>query len=202
MIARSLFFVLGDRPDRLDKAVALRSGPHPCSGRIVHRGRMVGALELGEQCGRTLCHKDFVPYRIIPNFGEMDPYSRERRDTERLGGEHEGQVSSVRQVAIAAGGLSPCKLRRKTPPKGRSFCGGDPRLASLCQSRADSPDSNPHRELGETVGLPAGSGRLLSRPWPTRSAADFGWLAGLPSVGILLTPGFVTEIGSEQGEGT
>src|SRR5215211_5251204 len=32
----------------------------------------------------------------------MDPNSRERRDMERLGGEHEGQVSSVRQVAIAS----------------------------------------------------------------------------------------------------
>jgi MFS transporter, MHS family, shikimate and dehydroshikimate transport protein len=32
----------------------------------------------------------------------MDPNCRERRDMERLGGEHEGQVSSVRQVAIAS----------------------------------------------------------------------------------------------------
>ena len=95
------------------------------------------------------------------------------------------------EVAAWAGpgarGLSPCKPGRKAHPKGRSFCGGDPRLAFLWQSRAYPPDSNPHRELGETVSLPAGSGRLLSRPWPTRSTVDLGWLAGLFAVGILLT---------------
>lgn len=93
----------------------------------------------------------------------------------------------VAWAGAGAGGLSPCKLGRKAHPKRQSFCGGDSRLAFLWQSRAYSLDSNLRRELEETVSLPAGSGRYLSRPWPTRSIVDLGWLAGLFAVGILLT---------------
>jgi hypothetical protein len=94
---------------------------------------------------------------------------------------------AVARAGPGAGGLSTGKLERKAHPKGRSFCGADPRLAFLSQSRKDSPDSNPWRELEETVNLPAGSGRLLARPWPTRSTVHLGWLAGLFAAGILPT---------------
>src|SRR5829696_4023682 len=94
---------------------------------------------------------------------------------------------AVARAGPGAGGLSPDKLERKAHQKGRSFCGAEPRLAFLSQSRKGSSDSNPWRELEVTGNLPADSGRLLARPWPTRSTADLGWLASSFAAGMLPT---------------
>src|SRR5215213_11383924 len=51
---------------------------------------MVGLLEAGGWCGAICTYR-----MIIPVLGE-------RRRMERFGGEHMGQVSSIRQVAIAS----------------------------------------------------------------------------------------------------
>jgi hypothetical protein len=54
MIAKSLLFMLGNRPDRFDKAVASRGGASPVLWTDSTRGGMVGVLEPSERCGSIL----------------------------------------------------------------------------------------------------------------------------------------------------